>query len=219
MEQATETISGPGRTTLNYESEHPVGGVAIQSTAVGSGPITLINNTITDNTVLQLPSQIISPLDGGSQVAYASTSTVDFYNNLIGTSGAEAPIACFNSPSSITISGRRKALEPLCEEIKAAGHFARMLQVDLAYHSPLMGAIGDEYGKLLREDQRFKPVAEDKRTSNLTLYSSVTESKQATPTDSPKESAAAISPINDIDQMYLERRRQRKVRERYAGDR
>lgn len=39
---------------------------------------------------------------------------------------------------------------------------------------------------------------------------------EPTPTDSPRESATMVSPINDIDHMYLERRRQRKMQERLA---
>lgn len=104
-------------------------------------------------------------------------------------------IACFNSPSSITVSGQRKALEDLAEDIKAAGHFARLLQVDLAYHSPLMGVIGDEYGRLLKEDQRFKPVSTEEQDSSLNMYSSVTESKQAMPTDAEYWTSNMVSAV------------------------
>lgn len=70
-------------------------------------------------------------------------------------------IACFNSPGSVTVSGYRPSLSELEAEIKEAGHFARMLHVDLAYHSPLMGVIGDEYGRLLRDDDKFLPAETD----------------------------------------------------------
>ncbi|KAI4865388.1 hypothetical protein F4820DRAFT_469755 [Hypoxylon rubiginosum] len=92
-------------------------------------------------------------------------------------------VACFNSPSSVTVSGKREALEALAEDIKAAGHFARILQVDLAYHSPLMRTIGDEYGRLLQEDRAFKPIVEDERDSDVAMYSSVTASKKIKPAD------------------------------------
>ncbi|KAJ8062819.1 hypothetical protein OCU04_008077 [Sclerotinia nivalis] len=51
----------------------------------------------------------------------------------------EAWIACFNIPSSLTVSGKRNALESLAEELKTGDHFARLLQIDLVYHSELIG--------------------------------------------------------------------------------
>ena len=55
-------------------------------------------------------------------------------------------MACFNSSNSVTVPEKSAALEALREEVIAAGHFARRLQVDLAYHSELTGVIGQEYG-------------------------------------------------------------------------
>ncbi|CAJ2514330.1 Uu.00g024490.m01.CDS01 [Anthostomella pinea] len=104
-------------------------------------------------------------------------------------------IACFNSPGSITVSGHRETLEVLAEEIKAAGHFARLLQVDLAYHSPLMGVIGDEYGRLLLEDREFKPLDEDKWQSDVTMFSSVTAGKKATSADYKYWTSNMVSPV------------------------
>ncbi|KAH4043321.1 hypothetical protein HBI56_213740 [Parastagonospora nodorum] len=94
----------------------------------------------------------------------------------------EAWIACFNSPSSITVSGRNSTLELLKSEISAAGHFARLLQVDLAYHSELMGPIGVEYEKLLASDSNFSPLEVD-TSSSVTMYSSVTTEKKTTQAD------------------------------------
>ncbi|KAK4214121.1 polyketide synthase [Rhypophila decipiens] len=64
----------------------------------------------------------------------------------------EVSIACFNSPTSLTISGPKQDLAVLEKEIKAAGHFARLLQVDMAYHSPWMNAVGDEYRSLMESE-------------------------------------------------------------------
>jgi len=108
---------------------------------------------------------------------------------------AGAWIACFNSPSSVTVSGHIETLNALEKEIKADGHFARILHVDLAYHSPLMGVIGDEYGKLLREDNRFQPADADKRGLNVTMFSSVTASKKDTPADAEYWIANMVSPV------------------------
>jgi acyl transferase domain-containing protein len=61
-------------------------------------------------------------------------------------------IACSNSPKSVTLSGERKDLEHLLGVIQADGHFARLLQVDLAYHSDYMEEVAVRYRHLLEEN-------------------------------------------------------------------
>lgn len=63
--------------------------------------------------------------------------------------GSEVEVACYNSPSSVTLSGRVAELEKVEARLKTAGVFARMLQVDLAYHSKYMAEIGETYKELL----------------------------------------------------------------------
>ncbi|KAI0855715.1 hypothetical protein F4860DRAFT_519615 [Xylaria cubensis] len=104
-------------------------------------------------------------------------------------------VACFNSPNSITVSGRRGTLETLVEQFKAVGHFARMLQVDLAYHSPLMSEIGEEYGKLLRADSGFRPFDDSARATDVKMYSSVTTGQQSTEANDKYWNANMISPV------------------------
>jgi acyl transferase domain-containing protein len=58
-------------------------------------------------------------------------------------------IACFNSPASITLSGRRSELEGVEAKLKADGHFARMLHVTAAYHSRHMDPVAAIYKDLL----------------------------------------------------------------------
>ncbi|TLS22252.1 uncharacterized protein PpBr36_10074 [Pyricularia pennisetigena] len=60
-------------------------------------------------------------------------------------------IACYNSPSSLTISGPVSSLTALEARLKEDGHFARLLQVDLAYHSPYMASVASDYKKTLDE--------------------------------------------------------------------
>ncbi|KAK4223155.1 hypothetical protein QBC38DRAFT_58577 [Podospora fimiseda] len=103
-------------------------------------------------------------------------------------------IACFNSPSSVTISGRKATLEALAEDIKADGHFARLLQVDLAYHSALMGVIGEEYDRLLVEDQAFQPLGNGSE-SEVSMFSSVTGSKKETAADALYWKTNMVSPV------------------------
>ncbi|KAM0273499.1 hypothetical protein ACHAQH_008324 [Verticillium albo-atrum] len=60
-------------------------------------------------------------------------------------------VACFNSPVSLTFSGPVPALESVRDVLQKDGHFARLLQVDLAYHSDFMCEIADDYHKMLQE--------------------------------------------------------------------
>ncbi|KAI1375608.1 hypothetical protein F4677DRAFT_112302 [Hypoxylon crocopeplum] len=103
-------------------------------------------------------------------------------------------IACFNSPSSLTVSGKKPELEKLAADIKAAGHFARLLQVDLAYHSALMGVIGEEYEVLLAKDAKFATLDS---SSGVSMFSSVTTTKltAATPTDASYWKTNMVSPV------------------------
>lgn len=56
-------------------------------------------------------------------------------------------VACYNSPSSLTISGDATALTALEDELKSKhpDMFCRRLQVDTAYHCHHMNMIADEY--------------------------------------------------------------------------
>ncbi len=115
-------------------------------------------------------------------VGLGADATSKFLEKHVG----RACIACFNSPSSVTVSGKHATLEALREELVAAGHFARRLQVDLAYHSEFMGVIGQEYEKLFTSDDNFHPLDSESAatsTGDVTWFSSVTKSKKTTPAD------------------------------------
>ncbi|KAF2993299.1 putative PKS-like protein biosynthetic cluster, partial [Neopestalotiopsis sp. 37M] len=107
-------------------------------------------------------------------------------------------IACYNSPNSVTVSGEKATLETLASEIKTAGHFARILQVDLAYHSPLMGPIGEEYERLLNADPGFNPTtAKHERLGRLPrLFSSVTMSEKTTSANAAYWKGNMVSPVH-----------------------
>ncbi|KAH8703520.1 hypothetical protein BGW36DRAFT_393834 [Talaromyces proteolyticus] len=66
--------------------------------------------------------------------------------------GTSVEIACFNSPVSLTLSGTRSELSQIESAIKANGLFARMLQVNAAYHSKYMVGIAEEYQLLLEKN-------------------------------------------------------------------
>ncbi|MCJ1391686.1 hypothetical protein MMC18_004551 [Xylographa bjoerkii] len=78
-------------------------------------------------------------------------------------------IACFNSPNSVTLSGTIAGLDDVKSRLVEDHHFARFLQVNLAYHSKFMDAIGDGYEHLLQLD--FKP--QTSKVGNVTMFSSV----------------------------------------------
>ncbi len=102
----------------------------------------------------------------------------------------DAWVACYNSPNSVTVSGRRPALEALQDDIKRAGHFARLLHVDLAYHSGLMRAIGEEYGRLLVDG--IRPLA---GRAGVSMFSSVTGARQSGAADALYWKTNMVSPV------------------------
>nr|P0CU84.1 RecName: Full=Highly reducing polyketide synthase apmlA; Short=HRPKS apmlA; AltName: Full=Phaeospelide A biosynthesis cluster protein apmlA [Arthrinium phaeospermum]BBJ21455.1 highly reducing polyketide synthase [Arthrinium phaeospermum] len=81
-------------------------------------------------------------------------------------------IACFNSPTSLTLSGQQPDLVRVCDRLKADGHFARMLQVNLAYHSEHIRSIAEEYHSLLKE--QVPGAAGSSGNKKVTMFSSVT---------------------------------------------
>ncbi|KAK7910829.1 beta-ketoacyl synthase domain-containing protein [Apiospora marii] len=81
-------------------------------------------------------------------------------------------IACFNSPTSLTLSGQQPDLVRVCDRLKADGHFARMLQVNLAYHSEHIRGIAEDYHGLLKEQVPTAPGGAGKE--KVTMFSSVT---------------------------------------------
>ncbi|KAI1415346.1 reducing type I polyketide synthase [Hypoxylon sp. FL1857] len=70
-------------------------------------------------------------------------------------------IACLNSPRSVTVSGTVGALEGLQSRLRAANHFARLLQVDVAYHSDHMLPAGEAYENLLQANWQSIPWHEN----------------------------------------------------------
>ncbi|KAJ5720182.1 Acyl transferase/acyl hydrolase/lysophospholipase [Penicillium malachiteum] len=79
-------------------------------------------------------------------------------------------IACVNSPTSVTLSGDEDQIGHLEELLKSAGHFARKLRVEKAYHSPHMQDVADEYKEKL---QHITPVLD--HGSEVKMVSSVTK--------------------------------------------
>ncbi|KAI1146399.1 hypothetical protein F4825DRAFT_456522 [Nemania diffusa] len=64
---------------------------------------------------------------------------------------ADVCIACENSPSSVTLSGRGEAISQLKDLLTAEQIFARELPTGRAYHSPHMAPVGAAYDEMLAE--------------------------------------------------------------------
>ncbi|KAI0126592.1 putative polyketide synthase [Xylariales sp. AK1849] len=57
----------------------------------------------------------------------------------------ELSIGCINSPSSVTISGDSEAIDEMAQILEERRIFARKLRVDVAYHSPHMLYVSNDY--------------------------------------------------------------------------
>ena len=58
-------------------------------------------------------------------------------------------IACVNSPTNVTLSGPLDAINLLKDDLDQRGIFAQKLNTGIAYHSPAMSAVADEYASLM----------------------------------------------------------------------
>lgn len=128
------------------------------------------------------------PVDGAGMLA-AGISAAEFPEYTDGLCDVVS-IACFNSPQSITISGPVTALEKVKEALLENKKFARLLQVDLAYHSRYMTDIGNDYETLLSESFTSRPMY-----TGVSMFSSVTGAPLSSPTDVAYWKANMVSPV------------------------
>ncbi|KAF7953322.1 hypothetical protein EAE96_006533 [Botrytis aclada] len=59
-------------------------------------------------------------------------------------------IACVNSPSNVTLSGLESDIDLIQQRLNTDGMFGRKLNTGVAYHSPQMNDVADEYSNLLQ---------------------------------------------------------------------
>ena len=90
-----------------------------------------------------------------------------------GTKGGQVVVACTNSPSSVTLAGDVEAIVTLQAVAEEKGIFARRLHVDVAYHSPHMDIVAEDYRAAMGV---IKPT----RSKNVDFYSSLTGAKIST---------------------------------------
>ncbi|KAI3391508.1 hypothetical protein diail_7206 [Diaporthe ilicicola] len=93
-----------------------------------------------------------------------------YIDNICTGKVSSVSIACFNSPQSVTLAGPVVDLEAVRAAIVSDGHFARNLQVDVAYHSPSMADAGAKYVKCL-EEESFSNIKDQGLTTRM--FSSV----------------------------------------------
>ena len=106
-------------------------------------------------------------LDGSMMVVGLSS---DKAQKLISehTEDDDVVVACVNSPSSVTISGDTMGIDKLLDILKAEGIFARKLHVDIAYHSPHMQTIAQDYYDALAD------ITPRQVLGDCTMHSTVT---------------------------------------------
>ncbi|KAJ6045303.1 Highly reducing polyketide synthase [Penicillium canescens] len=91
-------------------------------------------------------------------------------SELTGLNGT-AVVSCLNSPNACTVSGDVKTLQELEEILKVKGIVAKRLEVQVAYHSPHMNLIRQEYEAALRDGWITQSGAEE---PSIEMFSSVT---------------------------------------------
>ena len=100
-------------------------------------------------------------------------------------------IACFNSPNSVTLSGSLSLLEDVKAHLVEDDHFARLLQVNLAYHSRYMRKFGEDYEALLEAD--FENLSS--KRGHVSMYSSVFGHEMEGLTDARYWKENMVSPV------------------------
>ena len=100
-------------------------------------------------------------------------------------------IACENSSNSVTLSGMIVHLETIKASLQKNGHFARFLQVNLAYHSGYMTRISTHYKTLLL-DQCKPPTL---HRTDVSMFSSVTGQFMDRKCDSDYWQSNMVSPV------------------------
>ena len=109
----------------------------------------------------------------------------------IKASATEVQIACFNSPHSVTLSGTISELEKVKSRLQNDSIFARLLLVNLAYHSKFMDTIGKHYLDLLQQIP-LSPLPGNKA---VTMFSSVTGHQMNQAVDEWYWKSNMVSPV------------------------
>ncbi|XDG05071.1 hypothetical protein ABKA04_004686 [Annulohypoxylon sp. FPYF3050] len=122
----------------------------------------------------KLVHEMISKQKGfqGAMIAVGSSpESVEAYISRVGPDNGHMRIACFNSPSSVTVSGNSKAIDKFKAILDEEGIFNRMLPTNgAAYHSQQMNAIEDQYKATLKAHT----FSQENESVSVRMFSSVT---------------------------------------------
>ncbi|ETS78082.1 hypothetical protein PFICI_10144 [Pestalotiopsis fici W106-1] len=80
-------------------------------------------------------------------------------------------VACVNSPLNITLSGSALTIDKLKQSLDREGIFAQKVNTGIAYHSPAMQAIAEEYAEVL---ESIRPPVGESSCTGVPMASSVT---------------------------------------------
>ncbi|KAK4105143.1 polyketide synthase 3 [Parathielavia hyrcaniae] len=125
----------------------------------------------------------------------AAAPVVETHITRLGTEHGRVRIACFNSPSSVTVSGDEGAIDQLKAALDAEDVFNRkLLTSGAAYHSHHMEAIAERYTAALSQ---LRPRSRPADSSCPTMFSSVTGQKvdHETPLDAAYWVRNLLSPV------------------------
>ena len=100
-------------------------------------------------------------------------------------------VACINGPHSITLSGNCQDLIQVKNVLDKDGIFARILQVDLPYHSKFMETTGELYETLLIQNC-VESTSSDK---DVLMYSTVSGELMNVPCDASYWKSNLMSPV------------------------
>ncbi|KAK8037713.1 hypothetical protein PG991_001059 [Apiospora marii] len=105
---------------------------------------------------------------GGMMSINMAEADVDAYLAKVALS-PDITVACINSPSNVTLSGPETAIDELHKYLEADQIFARIIETGVAYHSPAMLPISEDYASCLGT---LEPGASD--YDGIIMASSVT---------------------------------------------
>jgi acyl transferase domain-containing protein/acyl carrier protein len=114
-------------------------------------------------------SQLLKQLPGLGSMMVTELSTADA-KALIKDHGEKISIAAINSPSSTVLSGEPEAMKKIMDILQGRNLFCKLVNVDVASHSPQVEPVRSE---LLKALQGINP-----QPSKLPFYSTVTGSRE-----------------------------------------
>ncbi|KAI1262708.1 reducing type I polyketide synthase [Xylariaceae sp. FL1019] len=125
--------------------------------------------------IAYLRGQSVRALQGGQSLAMMAVGlSGDAIGHYVDPNDDLVQVACFNSPSNVTISGTLRALKNMQARLGKDQHFARLLNVDVAYHSEYMQSSADLYDQLLdiNATSMFRKTNQEKSATSMisTVY-------------------------------------------------